>query len=65
MYSNVMLKIKLCISGINYILKYIQIEKSFWIVILFHNITDFEYFYQINAVFLSVRDVFQKHFKKF
>ncbi len=29
-----MLKIQLCIAGINYILKYIQIDKLFWIVLM-------------------------------
>ncbi len=37
----VMLKIQLCITGINYTLKYIQIEKLFYILIIFHNITAF------------------------
>ncbi len=37
-----MLKIQLCMTGINYILKYIEIEnKSFEIVIIFHNINVF------------------------
>ncbi len=34
-------KIQLCITGINYILKYIQIEKLFKIAIIFQNITVF------------------------
>ncbi len=33
-----MLKIYFCITGINYILQYIKIEKLFEIVIVFHNI---------------------------
>ncbi len=37
----VMLKIQLCITEINYTLKYIQIEKLFYILIIFHNITAF------------------------
>ncbi len=40
-----MLKIQLCITGINYILKYIQIENIFFviivIVIILYNITEF------------------------
>ncbi len=35
-----MLQIQLCVTGINYILKYIQIKNVFLIVI-FHNITVF------------------------
>ncbi len=37
-------KISFAITGINYILKYIQIENNFWIVIIFHNITVFTVF---------------------
>ncbi len=36
-----MLKNQLCVTGINYILKYIQIEKLVYIVIIFLNITVF------------------------
>ncbi len=36
-----MLKIQLCNTGINYILKYIKIENLFEIVIIFHNCTAF------------------------
>ncbi len=39
-----MLKIQLCITGINYIRKYIQI-------VMFHNIFD-----KISAAFMKVRD---------
>ncbi len=40
-----MLNIQFCITGINYTLKYIQIENSsLEIVIIFHNITVFTVF---------------------
>ncbi len=40
-----MQKIQLCITGINHILKCIQIENTFFeIVIIFHNITVFPVF---------------------
>ncbi len=56
-----MLKIQLCITGINYTLKYIQIEKLFYILIIFHNITAFFcIFNNINAALVSRRDFFQK-----
>ncbi len=44
-----MLKIQLYITGINYILKHIQIEK--FQILLFYCI-----FYQINAALMSMRD---------
>ncbi len=54
-----MLKIQLCITEINYILTYIQIEKSFIIVIIFHNINIlYCIFDQINAVLVSLRYLF-------
>ncbi len=47
-----MLKIQLCITGINYILKYNTIENScFKIIIIFYNITVL--FNQITAVLVS------------
>ncbi len=49
-----MLKIQFCFTRINYILKYIQTENSFQIVIIFHNITELTVFFdQINAVLVS------------
>ncbi len=54
-----MLKIQLCMTGINYILKYIQIENNYLkIVITFYNITVLLYkgFDQINAA--MVRPLF-------
>ncbi len=36
-----MLKIQLCFTGINYILKYVKIENLFSIAIIFHKITFF------------------------
>ncbi len=33
-------------------------------LIIFHNITVLLYFYQIIAVFVSIRDFFQKHKKQ-
>ncbi len=54
-----MLKIQLCITEINYIWTYIQIEKSFIIVIIFHNIIIlYCIFDQINAVLVSLRYLF-------
>ncbi len=60
-----MLKIQLCITGINYILKCIQIENClFKIVIIFHNINVFTCILnQINAELMSIRHVFQRHKK--
>ncbi len=56
-----MLKIQLCITGINYILKYIQIEKLFLILTMFYNITVFYCFFikKKNTHLVSIRD-FQK-----
>ncbi len=54
-----MLKIQLCITEINYILKYIQIKKQLnKIVIIFHNF--YCIFDQINAALVSRRDLFKK-----
>ncbi len=39
-----MLKIQLYITGINYILKYVQIESSCFYKKIFHNITAFAVF---------------------
>ncbi len=53
---------KLCITGINYILEFIQIENSYLnlykkkITILLFLL----YFNQINAASVSIRDFFQK-----
>ncbi len=59
-----MLKIQLCITGINYILKYIQIENS----LNYNNISQCYSFYciidQINAALVNIRDFnVQKHLK--
>ncbi len=43
-----MLKRQLCITGINYILQYIQIEKLFSILMMFHNITDLTVLFRSN-----------------
>ncbi len=52
-----MLKIQLCITGINYILKYIQIKYFFFL--LFHNIPFFFCICdQINAALVSIRLIF-------
>ncbi len=51
-----MLKIQRCITEINYIFKYIKIEKHFYILIIFQNITVFSvFFYPINAGLMSIR----------
>jgi len=60
-----MLKIQLCITGKNTILKYNQLFK---IIMIFHNITVFFkkkkilviycYFYQINTALVSIRVFF-------
>ncbi len=51
-------RFKLCITGMNYILKcikiYIYIYIFFLIAIIFHNITVFTIFDQINAAFVIV-----------
>ncbi len=47
-----MLKIQLCITTINYVLKYIKI--------ISHNITFFCIFGQINATLMSIRHFFKK-----
>ncbi len=39
--GEIMLKIQLCTTEVNYILKYIQIEKLFLILTMFYNITVF------------------------
>ncbi len=55
-----LLKIWLCITGINYIKK-IKIEMLFYIVMIFHDINlllDF-FFYQINAALRRIRDSFK------
>ncbi len=65
-----MLKIQLWITGINYILKYTQIENSYFklmfLNIILNNISQYYFYYcifdQINAVLVSRRD-FQKHDK--
>ncbi len=58
-----MLKIQLCITGINLILQYIQIEKLFSILIMFHNITDLTVFLdQMNEALENRRDVLSLHF---
>ncbi len=69
-----MLKIQLCITGINYTyiinmnLKYICLFKiengyfklyTFFTILLFYCIFD-----QINTVLMSIRDLFQKYTKK-
>ncbi len=53
-----MQKIQLCITEINYNLKYVQIE----IVILnYKNISQYHcFFYKINAALVSIRDYFLK-----
>ncbi len=58
------MKIQHCITGINYILKYIKMENSFEVVIIFYNIIVLLYIYQINAAFVSIRDLFKKKKKK-
>ncbi len=62
-----MLEIQLRITWINYILKYIKIEKLFKIVIIFYIITLFLVFFldQINAVLVSRIYFFQKHKKTY
>jgi len=50
--TGVMLKIKLCVTEINYILKYIKIENHSFVFCIFD---------QINAGLMSTRDFFQEH----
>ncbi len=56
-----MLKIQLRITEINYILKYIQIENSYFkLIIAFFNIFVFTvFFYQINATLLNMTCFFK------
>ncbi len=61
-----MLKIQICIIIIHYISEYIKMENKFLIVIIFYSIIIFTvFFYQINTDLVSIRDVFQKHNKKY
>ncbi len=52
-----MLKIQLCITGINYMLSYLKKKTAVYILIIFHVLL---YFDQINATLVSIRDLFQK-----
>ncbi len=52
------------ITGINYILTYIHIENTFYIVVIFHKITGF-FLWSNNAALLSRRDFFQNHLKPY
>ncbi len=61
-----MLKNQRCITEINYILKYIQVEND---IFNCNNISQyFSFFcillYQINVALVNRRDLFQKHVKK-
>ncbi len=53
----IMLKIQLCITGINYILKYNKIENcSFKLQLYFTILLFLAYFNQTNTALLSLRD---------
>ncbi len=60
-----MLKNQRCITEINYILKYIQVENDYFNC---NNISQYFSFYcilyQINVALVNQRDLFQKHVKK-
>ncbi len=54
-----MLKIQFCITEINYILKYIKMEKHYFKLFffcVFFCVSD-----QINAALMSIRDFFKKY----
>ncbi len=64
-WSNGCWKFSIAITGINYILKYIAIENSYFKL---YTILQYYCFYcifdQINAALESIRDFFQKHLFK-
>jgi len=55
-----MLKIQLYITGINYILKYIQIENRYFKLNKYFTIVLFYLLDQINEALVSSRDLFKK-----
>jgi len=56
-----MLKNKLCITGINYILQCIKIEISYFKLRYFSILLFLQYFDQRNASLVSIRYFFKKH----
>ncbi len=55
-----MLKIQLCVTGINYASNYIQIEKELFLIVIKKTVF-YCVFDQINAALLSIRESFQNH----
>ncbi len=59
-WSNLLLKLSFAIKGINYVLKYIHTDNSYFkIVIIFHNITVLLYFYSNKVALVSIGGIFK------